>query len=130
MEKTTICMLIDDDDDEHEIFREALSQTLLPVRCLFAFNCPTAIKLISSDEKSIPEFIFMDWNLGGIQGMDCLNQLNRVIPDNCQLIVYSGLISQQTLDELKQYNYHFFQKTGSIKLLAKELKLIFETASA
>lgn len=118
-------MLIDDDADEHEIFREALGQTLLPVRCLFSFDCLSAIKLINSDEISTPDFIFMDWQLGGIQGMDCLNHISMVILGKCQLIVYSGLISKKTLDDLKQYNCLLLQKSGSINSLAKELKSIF-----
>ena len=128
MEKTITCILIDDDDDEHEIFREALGHTLLPIRCLFAFDCLAAVKVITSTQKLIPDFIFMDWNLGGIQGMDCLNELNSVKPDWCQVIIYSGQIQQILFDESNRVNYYCLQKSGSITDLTDSLRLIFETS--
>jgi len=123
-------MLIDDDADEHEIFRGALSQTLLPIRYLFAFDCLSGIKLINSDQISIPDFIFMDWQLGGIQGMECLNNIKIAALEHSQLIVYSGLNLRKTRHDLNQHNCYVLQKSGSINDLATNLKLILETGSA
>lgn len=75
MESYTL-LLADDDSDDIEIFREALSLINPAIRCHTAINGKEALKTISEMSEK-PHLIFLDVNMPVMNGWQCLNQLKQ-----------------------------------------------------
>jgi len=89
MRRNHLLLLVDDDTDDHEIFRSALSHIEDQITLLCASNGQAALQMLSAQE-TLPDFIFLDLNMprmGGIQFLSEIkkSELLRSIP----VIVYS-----------------------------------------
>lgn len=86
-------LLIDDDDDELEIFTEALNQIAVFFTCCQARNVEQAVESI---RKRRPDFIFIDYNMPKINGLECLEQLRLLVePGTTRFIIYSNYIDEK-----------------------------------
>jgi CheY-like chemotaxis protein len=72
--KPIVFCLIDDDEDDREIFQIAVSDIGKPVECLTYNSCIDAIRIFKSKEV-IPDFIFLDLNMPHMSGRECLTFL-------------------------------------------------------
>lgn len=68
-----IFLLADDDDDDRELFREALQAVDPSAICYFATTGEEAFDILSKKEK--PHLFFLDINLPGMNGWQCLKTL-------------------------------------------------------
>jgi DNA-binding response OmpR family regulator len=71
-----ICFLIDDDEDDREIFQLALNR-VQDVVCITAHNGKEALKKLS-DEDFNPDFIFLDLNMPLMNGKECLKEIRKM----------------------------------------------------
>ena len=81
-------LLIDDDADDRFLFSKSLQKTGLEIHYLEADGCDAAIQLMG--ENKYPDVIFLDINMPGGNGYDCLKKIGsnpkwRHIP----VIIYS-----------------------------------------
>jgi CheY-like chemotaxis protein len=68
-------LLIDDDEDEYDIFKEALVKARLPVECI-TINCSNgALKIL---ETVKPDFIFVDYNMPAVNGVECIREIKKM----------------------------------------------------
>ena len=67
--------MIDDDQDDHEIFNLALSQLEKPLKLLTFTDCEHALTHFQDPRSDSPAFVFMDLTLPRIDGRECLEQL-------------------------------------------------------
>lgn len=74
--KEKICFLIDDDEDDREIFQLAM-QKVKDVKCITSHNGKDAIKKLS-DENFNPDFIFLDLNMPMMNGRECLREIRKI----------------------------------------------------
>jgi CheY-like chemotaxis protein len=74
--KEKICFLIDDDEDDREIFQLAL-QKLNDVKCITSLNGKDAIRKLG-DENFNPDFIFLDLNMPMMNGRECLREIRKM----------------------------------------------------
>lgn len=95
------CMLIDDDRDEIDIFSMALRELDVEVECRGYTHCTEAVNTLATGQLK-PDFIFLDSNLSGINGKDCLRQIKQ-LPGlhTTPVIVLSGFISDPERQEYK-----------------------------
>ena len=100
-------LLIDDDEDDRQFFKDAL-HAVSPQSILKCFyNCSEAL---SELEKSpLPDLVFLDLMLHGIDGYDCIklikqNPTTKDIP----VVVISGLITPGAMDRLFDLGVSFF----------------------
>ena len=70
-----IILLIDDDEDEHEIFLSALKNTDRTFDFISADSCETALDILNKLE---PDYIFIDVNMPRINGMICLERIKKI----------------------------------------------------
>jgi CheY-like chemotaxis protein len=68
--------LVDDDEDDHELFKLALHEFVPPVSFAGAENGMAALKMLDSNTAS-PDFIFLDINMPILNGFEFLRQLKR-----------------------------------------------------
>jgi DNA-binding response OmpR family regulator len=87
-------LLIDDDEDELEIFSEALSALPANFACSQARNTEQAIELT---QNFSPDFIFIDYNMPRTNGLECLQKLKKINGlSGARFIIYSNFIDDKT----------------------------------
>jgi CheY-like chemotaxis protein len=70
-------LLIDDDLDEHYLFKAAVSRVRKDVECLFASGVVDAFTLLEGIKGNLPDLIFLDVNMPNHNGRDCLKALRQ-----------------------------------------------------
>lgn len=92
-----IFLLIDDDADDSELFREALSEVDTDIVLYCAVNGEEALKRLK--EIPQPSLLFLDINMPRMNGWECLKRLKasdeyKAIP----VIMYSTSSNQREID--------------------------------
>jgi CheY-like chemotaxis protein len=117
-------LLIDDDQDDHVIFADALKMADPDAICDYAFNCPAAIDFLKKQVILIPDYIFMDWSMPYLDAIECIQSL-RQIPgiDRTPIFILSGSRpSFEIQDKVGLYIKKVLAKQNSIEKLADEIR--------
>jgi CheY-like chemotaxis protein len=77
MDTRTYCLLIDNDEDDRELFALALSELELPIACRSVASGEEALLILDDESTPLPDFIFIDMNMPGMDGPDCLGALRE-----------------------------------------------------
>ena len=77
MSKQTTILLIDDDEDDRWLFEEALRRTAPHVKCITATDGVEAISFLQQTGDVLPDLIFLDLNMPGMDGKKCLSLLKQ-----------------------------------------------------
>jgi CheY-like chemotaxis protein len=114
MAKNTV-LLIDDDEDDREIFELALKQASEDAICITLQSCKEALQLLS--ENSIrPDHIFLDINMPVMSGRECLVEIGKL--DQLKDVpVYMYTTSSRMADR------DSFLAMGAREMLNKPLKI-------
>jgi DNA-binding response OmpR family regulator len=83
-----LILLIDDDSDEHSLFKSALENYNSNISCITAFNCEQGYEIGKNNKPSV---IFLDMNLPGTNGLACLRKLKKTaVFNDVPIYMYSG----------------------------------------
>ncbi len=122
-----ILFLIDDDQDDREIFREAVAVCDKRIEIVFAEDGIQALEILRSGSTH-PDVIFLDYNMPRMNGLECLKELKadektKDIPT----IMYttSGDREQERVILLLGADF-YMQKTVSFHGLCEELKRLID----
>lgn len=86
-------LLIDDDQEELHILSHALQVAGLPHSCVWAIDVERAEKLL---QEILPDYIFIDYNMPKVNGIDCLQQIRRIRGmQDVPMILYSSAIDER-----------------------------------
>jgi CheY-like chemotaxis protein len=90
MPYTKSCLLIDDDHDDQLVFSLAINSIDRSVKCVMADNGFAALHKLEQEPFFTPDIIFLDLNLPGMNGIDCLVRI-KANPRlaNIPIIIYS-----------------------------------------
>ena len=116
-------MLIDDDDDELEIFIIALNESGVEYNCNFARSAEQALMIL---QGLVPDFIFLDINMPKINGFKCLQEIKKIkdIKDTPVIIYSTGINDENRRDALAMGASACIQKPRQLKSLTETLKMI------
>jgi Response regulator containing a CheY-like receiver domain and a GGDEF domain len=78
MQSPLIFFLIDNDEEDQEIFNLALNEIDPAINCLFGDNCHSAINKLDADTSLIPFMIFIDMNMPLVNGTGCLQKIKSI----------------------------------------------------
>lgn len=126
MKKNLTVFIIDDDEDDKEMFCEVVTDISNVNRCLSASNGQEALQSLQNSH-ALPDFIFLDLNMPRMNGKQCLVQLKKIerlapIP----VIIYSTSKVEADKEETKELGADYFlTKPSSTKVLKKELEFVF-----
>ena len=67
-------MLVDDDEDDIEIFKNAIQSVDQTIDCYIARDGEEAMNLLEQ-VKNLPHIIFLDINMPRVNGLQCLHQI-------------------------------------------------------
>lgn len=126
--KTGPIILIDDDQDDKDVFQDILNDLKVSNPLVWFQNCDDAFSYLKTTPDQ-PFIIFCDLNLPGIQGIACKRQIddnkelrNKSIP----FVFCSTTVDQKTVDDAytQMTVQGFFQKKNSYNELKETIKLI------
>jgi len=118
-----LILLVDDDEDEHEIFLSALKSIDKTFDFVSAYNCDKALDLLKELD---PHYIFIDVNMPKTNGMVCLQEIKR-ISRIAQVPVYmysTGVNANDSQRALQMGAVDYIIKPNSITALTALLKKI------
>ncbi len=118
-------LLIDDDEDDQEIFLTALECTRKPVQCTVLDSARKALSQITKGELET-DLIFLDLNMPLMNGQQFLTEIKkdeklRKIP----VVIFSTCCNATTIAQVKQRGArHFFNKAGRFEDLVAILEKV------
>jgi len=121
-----ICLLIDDDVDDHEIFIEALQDVKIHYQCVTAINGQEAITLLTKSGL-VPDYIFLDLNMPIMSGKICLAEIKKITAlQDIPVIIYTTSSYSNDIEETQRLGAtHFLVKPSSIATLTRILNDLF-----
>ncbi|RYF86014.1 MAG: response regulator [Chitinophagaceae bacterium] len=130
MAKMGQVILIEDDADDEEIFREVLKDLQITNDIICFRNTKDALRhMMASTEP--PFIIFSDINLPGQSGLDFKRKIDadpELRKKSIPFIVYSTSVNQaEVVEAYTQMTIQgFFQKAATIDEMKADIKLIFD----
>ena len=121
------CFIIDDDIDDREMFEIAVQGLEEAIKVHGAADCSEALRMLKNDEQFVPDFIFLDLNMPGLSGKECLPEIKK-LPwlSNVPVIIYTT--SSTPLDRRETLILgaaDFITKEPSIAQLRNSLTMVF-----
>lgn len=120
--------MIDDDIDDRDLFAIAIQGLDKEVELYTAADCTEAMHILKSEELFVPDCIFLDLNMPGLNGKECLPEIKKIprlagVP----IIIYTTSSMQKDRNEtLKLGAADFLTKESSIGQLRHSLKNLFQ----
>jgi CheY-like chemotaxis protein len=126
MLKPLTCLLVDDDEDDREIFTLAVRDLGEHISCSLASDGMDALEKLRACD-CLPDFIFLDLNMPRMDGKECIAEIKKDHRLNgIPVIVYSTSSSARDGADARRLGaVHFFTKPASISALTGALGEIF-----
>ncbi len=120
-------LTVDDDEEDIEIFIEAIRDIDRSIICMVARSAEEALTILNSD-MDLPEYIFLDINMPKVDGNICLREIKKderfsKIP----VIMYSTYTGKRELETYKQMGAGYLVKQNNYNDLVVELKKVLKT---
>lgn len=122
-----VLFLIDDDQDDREIFREAVLKCNPKIEMLFASDGVDALEILRSSAVH-PDVIFLDYNMPRMNGLECLKKLKESVDTkDIPTIMYTTSGNREHEKNILQLGADYYmQKTFSFETLCVELMRLFD----
>src|SRR6188768_2922377 len=122
MQQIRRVLIIDEDDEDSELFCEAVGHISKEIDCLHATDGEKALELLTVDKGILPDFIFLDLNMPRLKRKECLAEIKkRNHIKEIPVIIYSTSGSRHDKEETKLLGAaDFLRKPNEFKLLVKE----------
>lgn len=109
-------LIIDDDPDDLEFFRDAASEIDKSIKCMSASNGENALKMLKNPLSPVPDFIFLDINMPGMSGKKCLYEIKKMQNLNdTPVIIYT---TSKLIDDIKD-----IENFGDVYFVTKPTRL-------
>lgn len=121
------CFLIDDDEDEQEIFGMALQDLDICIQLEYAMSTPKAITILKNVKMDyMPDCIFIDLNMPIFNGLVCLQEIKKIDRlHNIPVFIYSTLAESKMVHKAKTLGAaDFIVKPANISHLTETLRTI------
>lgn len=102
MKELNPCLLIDNDEDDREIFLLALEKANPNIECTAVASGIQALELLRKHADFLPAFIFIDMNMPLMDGRECLHGIRQIgrLKD-VSIYMYSTTADPKTIESLK-----------------------------
>jgi len=118
-------VLIDDDHDDFEIFSMALSEADPSITCIHYDSANDALMKLTAPNALLPEFIFLDLNMPGMNGIQFLESLKQTSLAYLPVVIYSTSILPPHREKINKLGvFDSFIKPFSHSELINTLKSI------
>lgn len=117
-------LLVDDDEDDHDIFREAISIISPDCKLIFAKDGEQGLTQLTAGSR--PDYIFLDVNMPKMDGKEFLQNI-KANPDlqKIPVVIYSTSKHRSALGEYMAMGAtNYITKPSEFNLLVSYLKSI------
>lgn len=120
---TKSILLVDDDADDRELFRDAVREVDSSVKCLTCRDGEEMLLLLSQKDSFIPSYIFLDMNMPLLNGRQCFNELReRAQFRDVPVIIYTtSKLSKDMQEMIKEENVYYMTKPYRFDDLRKSI---------
>ena len=123
MGKEKIILMVDDDEDDRDLFRDAVKSIDSTIHCITARDGEEALQLLKDPHSTAPDMIFLDLNMPRIDGKKCLKEIkkNETI-NNIPIVIYTT--SENSIDikeTLKDGAVQFLTKPNDFEAICIEI---------
>lgn len=127
MKTDNLCLLIDDDLDDQEIFALALQQVNPELKCVSATSAHEALAKLALPSP-LPAYIFLDLNMPRMNGKECLREIKKMSHlQDIPVIIYStSSLRNDVVETLRLGASEFITKPFSMPELVAVLRSFFE----
>ena len=122
-----VCLLIDDDEDDQEIFSMALEDINSGIQCIMVSNGIAALEKLNAKKPLIPDFIFIDVNMPKMNGIECLREIQKLDHlKDAEVFMYSTSSDEKMIEKSKALGAKdFIVKPPGLALLTAKLLQVF-----
>jgi len=122
-----LCLLIDDDLDDQEIFMLALESLSPDLHCTTACSGYEALLRLNPEARRTPDYIFLDLNMPRMNGKECLAEIKKLPHlQHVPVIIYSTSCSQKDMADTRELGAtDFITKPHSVTELSETLRTFF-----
>jgi CheY-like chemotaxis protein len=122
------CFLIDDDIDDQEIFALVLKSVNPSITCITANDGIEAVTKLTEEEAFNPDYIFLDLNMPGMDGKQCLREIKKITRlKSIPVIIYSTSSDQRDVLETRALGASdYLEKQSSVVELKNKLAHFFK----
>lgn len=119
-------LLIDDDEDEFEVFNQALHSIDKSIKCTGARDLEEALEFLKYNS---PAYIFIDFNMPKTNGLECLVEIKALKKlENSKIILYSNYIDEEMNNKAIELGaFRCVKKPNMTNLLAKRIREILQS---
>ena len=127
MKKPRVLFIIDDDQDDRDLFVEAVREVDPSIQCFSAMNVQEALHKLTEELLVLPDMIFLDLNMPRISGKQCLAEIKKNHElSQIPVVIYSTSSFQKDIIETRELGAaHFLIKPSNFRDLCKKLSELF-----
>ena len=121
-------LLIDDDEEDYYLFKQAIKQCCNDVTTLiYERDSRVAMTLLTEKKDFSPDIIFLDWYMPNYSGEDFLTTIRKLpLYSDVPVVIFTGAAPNAFKKNAKKLGATLFLcKPDSFSELVKNLKLIF-----
>lgn len=132
MQMMNECLIIDDDQDDQEIFLMCLEDVSKDISCTTRNNGVEALAMLTADSNYTPAYIFIDVNMPKMNGIECLKALKNIERlKNTKIFMYSTTSESSAFTRSRELGAtDFIIKPSRTIDLKTKLSEIFEVEPA
>ena len=129
MSRYNAILLIDDDEEDQEIFMDALKEVDPLLHCAVANDGEEAMKLLNDDALVKPDLIFIDMNMPKLNGKQVLQALKSTGSlQDVPVIMYSTFFGAKDIFEINNLGAaHHMVKATKFSELCASLRAILSS---
>lgn len=131
MNNAKSCLLIDDDHDDQLVFSIVIEKLNKSIQCVTADSAQEALKKLDQDFAFTPDLIFLDLNMPGINGLDCLVRIKANTKwAHIPVVIYSTSSRKEDIAKAQRLGaIDFITKSYHLADLTKKLNELFSRLS-
>ena len=119
-------LLVDDDKDDCDLFRDALKDTGIHTTFQVAYEGTHIMNLLSGSAETLPHLIFLDLNMPLVSGTECLREIRRAsYLNSIPVIIFSTSCTAIDIEETFKGGANLYiQKPSGYSPLVQTLKKV------